>query len=389
MIKPLGRMSIYKEWYSIFALSSAVFIFNTTEFVPIGLLSDIAKSFNMSEANIGLLITGYAWIVSIVSLPLTILTAKIERRKLMVWLFALFILSHIAAGLAWNFEILIGARIGTALVHSVFWAITVPLAVRLAPNGKKARAISFIVIGSSLATIIGVPIGTLLGHYTNWRSTFLLIACCAIIILIVLTHLLPKLLSSNAGSLKSLPSLFRRMPLMNIYLLTVLIVTAYFTVYSYITPFMFQVGKFGEDFTVFLLFIIGIAGMASSIIFSKFSYNKRLFLTSCIALFLSLMLFSFCSSNSYFTVALCFIFGISMCILTMSLQTKVLDIASDASDVATSMYSAIFNIGIGGGALAGSFVLTHISIFFIGYIAAIFVLTALMIFICISSRYFS
>ncbi|MDR2342309.1 MAG: sugar transporter [Campylobacteraceae bacterium] len=381
-------VKIYKEWLGVFAVSFAVFIFNTTEFIPIGLLPDIAESFNISEANIGLLITSYAWVVTIMSLPLTILTAHIERRKLMIWLFIVFVISHIVSGFAWNFAILMASRIGIAFAHSIFWAIAVPLAVRMAPNDKKARAVSFIVLGSSFATIIGVPTGTLLGHYTNWRTTFLLIALCAIIIMIILTYLLPKLPSLNAGSLKSLPPLLSHTPLMNIYLLTIIIVTAYFTMYSYITPFMIQVGKFSNGFIVFLLLVIGMAGITSSAIFSKFSYNKKLFFMASITFFLSLALFSLCPLNSFLAIMLCFVFGICMCLLTMSLQTKVLDMAQDASDVATSIYSAVFNIGIGGGALAGSFVLRYVDISFIGYAAALFALLALLVFIFISRRYF-
>ena len=148
-----------KAWSAIFCLALAAFIFNTTEFVPVGLLSNIADSFKMSDANTGLLITIYAWAVSLLSLPLAVLTAKFERRKLLIFLFILFIASHILAGMAWDFYSLLAGRIGIACAHAVFWAITTPLAVRLAPNGKKAQAMGFIVAGTSMATVLGVPQG--------------------------------------------------------------------------------------------------------------------------------------------------------------------------------------------------------------------------------------
>lgn len=383
-----ANANFWKAWLPVIALSFAAFIFNTTEFVPVGLLPSIAESFNMNEAHTGLLITGYAWMVTIMSLPLTIITAKIERRLLLVILFIIFIASHLLAWLAWSFASLMAARIGIACAHAVFWAITTPLAVRIAPFHKKAKALSFIVTGSSLATVLGVPIGTVIGQHAGWRITFLLIGLIALLVMIVLIWLLPKLPSSNAGSLKSLPSLFRRPALINVYILTAIIVTGHFTAYTYISPFMRDVG-FSKNFVVFLLLIIGGAGILGSIIFTKIitKYPIGLFISSIITLLICLVTLYFCSYSHITTAILCIIWGSVMTIIALSLQTKVLDIAPDASDVAISMYSGIFNIGIGGGALMGSIVLSHADTTYVGYAGAIYILLAFMMFITISRRF--
>ena len=127
-------MNVHKIAYTrVIALAFAAFIFNTTEFIPVALLSDIAADFKMDVTSTGLIITIYAWAVSILSLPLMLLTSKLERKRLLLRLFVLFTLSHVLAAIAWNFTVLVIARLGIAISHAIFWSITSSLVVRLAP----------------------------------------------------------------------------------------------------------------------------------------------------------------------------------------------------------------------------------------------------------------
>jgi MFS transporter, DHA1 family, L-arabinose/isopropyl-beta-D-thiogalactopyranoside export protein len=374
-------------WSSILCLAFAAFIFNTTEFVPIGLLPNIAESFSMDVAHAGLLLTIYAWAVSLLSLPLTVLTSKLERRKLLIFLFFLFIGSHILAGVAWNFGSLVVARIGIACAHAVFWAITTPLAVRLAPNGKKAKAMGFIVIGVSMATILGIPIGTIIGQHVGWRITFLCIAGIAFVVMLLLLYLLPTVPSSNIISAKDIPHVLKRPILLNIYLLTVIIIAGHFTAYTYITPFMKQVGGFDQTTVVTLLLVVGFSGMVGSVLFAKYSEKNpiAILLVPLLSLAACLLLLYISSFSIYTIFIQCLLWGISITIIGMVMQSKVIDAAPDATDIATSVYSGIYNIGIGGGAFIGSKVLILLSIGDIGFVGAIFVVIALLLF-CFFSR---
>ena len=377
-------------WLPLLILTVAGFTFNTSELVPIGLLTDIAQSFDISEARAGLLITVYAWVVAVMSLPLMLAFAKVNFKRLMIGVVAVFFVSHIGTALSTSYYTLMASRIGVALAHSLFWSIAPAMAVAVVSPQKRASALSALVAGGGIAMVAGLPLGRILGLLAGWRMTFAAIAVLSLLILAGLYFKFPSLpQETDQGSRTTMVKrLWHCKPLLAIYLITAVIITGHYTGYSYIEPFMAQIAGLGEQTITFTLSLFGVAGLLGSYIMSKW-FTKHSTLLMGIACMLMpaamILLLPAVGIHPLTLIILCTGWGLAITMYNIAFQNDIVTLFPHDSAVPMSLYSGIFNLGIGSGALVGGIVCDNNLMAEIGYIgggialsAAIFALSVYM-----------
>lgn len=382
-------MSRRTQYFRVILMGVSAFVVNTTEFVPVALLSDIAQDFSITTAETGWMLTLYAWIVAAMSLPLMLLTGKLERKRLLLAVFVVFIASHVLSVFAWSFDVLLISRVGIALSHAIFWSITAAIALRVAPEGKKALALSVLATGTSLAMVLGVPIGRIIGQWFGWRTTFGGIGLIAFVVFVLQAKLLPTLPSMFDGSVKKVPELLKNPLLVCLYLLCFVVFTAHYAAYSYIEPFMREVGNISANFATVVLLLFGGAGIIGSVLFSRWGErsNTMLMVISIAMMLLSMATLLLVIGTPWALSINTLFWGAALMMLMLAIQARVIMIDLHAQDVVMSMFSGIINLGIGTGALLGGYAVTHISLSSVGFVGAAVASIALILMIFMMQRF--
>ncbi len=354
-------------------LTVAAFVFNTSESAPIGLLTDISTGLGITETRAGFLISAYAWVVAIMSLPLMMTFSHTGYRRLMIGIVGLFVASNVASALSSGYYMLMLSRMGVACAHSLFWAVATPIAVKVAPHGRGALAMGLITAGTSIAQIIGMPIGRMVGLALGWRMTFVCIASLAALVLLILIFSFPSVKNDTEFSVSELPHMLKNRRLLTIYAIIILLVTGHFVAYSYIEPFFLQVAGLSQKVITAVLMVFGLAGVIASVIFSKTFPARRTALTviSFAGIFLGLALLRPCAASLWATISLCIFWGIAMTFMNLVFQLELMAAEKKATTVAMALYSGLFNLGIGAGPVLGALAINGSGLQNVGYVGAV------------------
>ena len=371
----------FRQWLPLIGLTVSVFIFNMSEFMPVGLLTSIADDFGTSESQTGLIISFYAWAVAICSLPLMLLLRKVDYRPMLLMAVLTFTVFQFLSGISTSYWMLMASRIGVALAHSVFWSIAAPLAVSVVEFRYHRFALSVMAVGTSVAMILGLPLGRVIGLAMGWRMSFFVIAAVSVLTLILLTAVFPQVRNPGTFTVKRMPDIYRNRVLVGVYVMIVVFVTGHFTCYSYIEPFLLDAAGMSDGSVTVALTVFGLAGIVGSMIFSKMYDRTRFRIVPAVLLFsgLSMMMFGLALGNFVLLMALCALWGMCYTLFCVISQNETLRAAPvDAAPVAMSLQSGIFNAGIASGSIVGGIVIDLRSVNDIGFVASVFALAAFL-----------
>lgn len=258
-----------RQWLPLVGLTCCAFVFNTSEFMPIGLLTDIAASFSLTEAQAGIMISVYAWGVMLLSLPLMVFASRFEFKRMLLGVLAVFSLGQFLSALAPTYPILVCARLVVACAHAVFWSVASIMASRLVDTRHGALAISMIATGSSIAQIFGLPLGRAIGLAVGWRMTFAVVGALSAVAVVYQATVFPAMPAGERFTLKQLPELLKNPFLIALYAVTVFMATGYYASYSYIEPFLAQVAHVDAGAITMTLTAFGCSGLLGSWLFGR------------------------------------------------------------------------------------------------------------------------
>jgi DHA1 family inner membrane transport protein len=358
--------------FGLYALTLGAFAIGTTEFVPVGLLPQIAQSLDVSIPMAGFLVTGYALAVAIGAPSLTLALNTMPRKTTLAVLMALFIAGNALAACAPNYGVLLGARIVTALCHGTFFGVGALVASSMVPKERSASAISTMFTGLTLATVLGVPFGTFIGDRFGWHAPFGLIALLGVIALISIWVFVPHVAyeaSDLRAELHALVSGRLALALAT----TMLGFAGVFTLFTYIAPLLEMLTGFSPATVSGVLVLFGMGTTVGNIAAGRYSDRSlpATLVATLLGLTVTLALSTFAWSNPLSATLATVAIGLFGFATVTPLQLLVIRAAGNAKNLASSVNISAFNIGNAlGAALGGAVVASGAPLATIGIAAA-------------------
>jgi DHA1 family inner membrane transport protein len=346
--------------FALVALAVAAFAIGTSEFVIMGLLPEVAADLSVSIPQAGLLVTGYAMGVVIGAPILAILTAKLAPRPTLIGLAALFTFGNLLCALAPDYRLLMTARVLTALSHGTFFGIGSVVASQLVPRERRSQAIALMFTGLTLANVLGVPAGRIIGRHFGWRLTFASVVVIGLIAVAGLVRLLPHRIAAQKSSIAREFTTLRDSRVVLALLTSVLCSASLFCVFTYITPILTQLSGFSANAVAPILLLFGIGLTVGSTLGGNL--GDRQLVPSLLAVIVAtagvLLFMHFVSASKLPMVVTLFVWGALAFSLVPLLQTLIVRYAAAAPNLASTLNQGAFNLGNAVGAWSGSHLLS-------------------------------
>ncbi|OZN49619.1 MFS transporter [Gallibacterium anatis] len=372
---------------ALFALMIGAFAIGTTEFVIVGLVPTIAQSLAISVPSAGLLVSLYALSVAVSAPLLTAMTARWQRRNVLLFLMAIFVVGNFLAWQATNFSTLIGARIVTGLAHGVFFSIGSTIATQLVTKEKAAAAIAMMFTGLTVALVTGVPLGAYIGQHFGWQTTFLAVMSLGVIAFIGALLFVPKNLQQpEPVKLIQQLDVIRSPRLLLVYAMTALGYGGTFVLFTFLSPMLQQLSGFNGNDVSLILVGYGIAVALGNTLGGKLADKlgtirslKYIFSVQMLVLFS----FYFTAQSAWAVLISTMLLGLTSFSTVPPLQLLVVEQAKidapQSVDVASGLNIAAFNLGITIGSGIGGQVVAKLGLLDTAWVGAVILAVTLLL----------
>lgn len=327
-----------------------------TEFVMMGLLPDIAKDLNITIPQAGHLISSYALGVVVGAPVLVAIAGSYPPKKILLALMVMFTAFNALSAFSPDYTTMLAARFLAGLPHGAFFGVGSVVASRIAGKGKEAQAVSLMFAGLTIANVIGVPLGTYIGHHYSWRYTFVIIVIVGLITLLSLKLWMPNLPATKDRDLKKELAFFKLPEAWLIILMIAIGTGGLFSWYSYIAPLLTDVSGFSPDSITYILVLAGLGMLVGNFIGGKLADRfspARASVSLLITMAITLFIVHYISGNQVLSLIMTFITGAVAFALAAPIQMLMINTAKGSEMIAASVSQASFNIGNALGAFLG------------------------------------
>ncbi|SHJ91217.1 MFS transporter [Pseudozobellia thermophila] len=360
---------------ALIALAVGGFGIGLTEFVIMGILPDVAKGLNITISQAGHFIAAYAMGVVVGAPLLTRFSSKMDSRMILLLLMGWFTLFNTLSGFATSYNMLLIVRFLSGLPHGAFFGIGAVVAGKLAREGKAARAIAVMFTGLTIANVIGVPIGTYIGHHYNWSISFYMVGIVGLLAVLSVFLWMPKLEAERPKPYSKENKGLKNGELWAMIMLTTIGTGGFFAWYSYIAPLITDIAGWGEYMVGYAMILAGMGMVFGNFIGAKmaevFSPLKAvaISLTVMVVLLLTNSLLAF---NPYIVLGMTFFVGMASFTVSTPIQMAIINTSRGNEMLGSSMNQSAFNMGNASGAyLAGLPMTFGLSVVYAGVVGAV------------------
>lgn len=346
--------------FALFALAVGAFAIGTNEFVIMGLLPNVAGDVGVSIPTAGGLISGYALGVVIGAPLLTVLAARLPRKAALLLFMGWFVVGNVLSALAPDYGLLFAARVFAGLPHGAYFGAGSLVAASLVDPSRRARAISRMVLGLTVANVVGVPVATLLGQHLGWRSAFWVVAGIGVLCAALLTVAVPRQDNRPTGSrLRAEFGAFGNPQIWFSLAICVFGFAGVFASVTYVTPMMVDLAGFRPAAVTFLLAVFGVGMTVGSLVGARLTDHDhgRTLRWGLVALGAVLLVFLFTAHWPVAAVVTLFFLGVAGFTVAAPLQVRVMEQAPHAPTLVSAALQSAFNTANSLGAYLGGLVI--------------------------------